>query len=246
MSFHRRYRNQGESVSNAEHTAKDPSNRIGLFAVLSDLLRDGGTRHLTPRARATDDAPGTLRISTSSVAARALPLSPPCVLEAAWPVTPPISRDRGVRRRGAPSSGVGVGGRTSSLRLLAPLALAFAALLALFDGRRRPRAAKHQSDGGGQQLVTSTCLDSPAQRHVLGRPDSSTIGTPCVLPLLGPALAVPALGGPESPPTAVTATAKAKRLKGNSKGLAVDNEDNGYVADTATRTLDKFDSAVLA
>jgi hypothetical protein len=32
----------------------------------------------------------------------------------------------------------------------------------------------------------------------------------------------------------------------NPTGLAVDNKDNGYVADTATRTLDKFDSAVLA
>lgn len=114
---------------------------------------------------------------------------------------------------GAPSDRRGVGGRTSSLRLLAPLALALAAipafaLAALFGGRRRPRATKHQSDGGGQQLVTSTCLDLPAHRHVLGRPDSSTIGTPCVLPLLGPALAVPALGGPGSPPTAVTATTK--------------------------------------
>jgi hypothetical protein len=98
-----------------------------------------------------------------------------------------------------------------ALTATALLALTAASALAargLFGSRRRPRATKHQSDGGGQQLVTSTCLDSPAHRHVLGRPDSSTIGTPCVLPLLGPALAVPALGGPESPPTAGTATTK--------------------------------------
>jgi hypothetical protein len=100
-----------------------------------------------------------------------------------------------------------------SLRLLAPLALAIAALLALFDGRRRPRASKHQSDGGGQQLVTPTGLNPTAHRHVLGRPDSSTIGTPCVRALLGPALAVPALGGSESPSPAVTATATGLREK---------------------------------
>ena len=47
----------------------------------------------------------------------------------------------------------------------------------------------------------------------------------------------------ESPPTAVTATAKAKRLKGNSKGLAVDNEGSVYVADNNNR-IDKFDFAL--
>jgi hypothetical protein len=124
------------------------------------------------------------------------------------------------RRRNRQLGAIAAGRRTAGhgTRLIFLVALAIAVLLALvapalaarglFGGRRRPQPAKHQSDGGGQQLVTSTCLDSPAHRHVLGRPDSSTIGTPCVLALLGPAPAGPALGVAGSPPGAVTATAK--------------------------------------
>jgi hypothetical protein len=132
MSFHR-HRNQGASVSNAEHTAKDPSNRIGLFAVLSDLPRDGGS--------------------------------------------------------GAGSEG-GIGGRTSSLRLVGLLTLVFAALLAL--------AASSASAATTRQLQAQiTEADSAAPPAEFGSegPGAGQINEP--------------------------------------RGIAVDNEDSVYVADTA-------------
>jgi hypothetical protein len=97
--------------------------------------------------------------------------------------------------------------RTGFLATLRGVLGGFGGSGASLDVGGRLRATKHQSNGGGQQLVTSTRLNATAHRHVLSRRNSAAIPTPCVLALLGPALVAPALGGPEAPPTVLTAKA---------------------------------------
>lgn len=99
--------------------------------------------------------------------------------------------------RGAPS--------LRRLALGAPL-LALAALLGVV---RRPHRARHRAGGSGHTSRTG----------VLSRANGAAIHPPCVLAPLDPALALAAPVPAEPPPTAVTATAKAKRLKGNSTGV---------------------------
>jgi hypothetical protein len=228
MNYHHQ---KGIRVSNAPRSAKSPAAKTGLFAPLSSLrLAKGSGAPSSPanpssvavRSSATDPA-GQVRAprakgkhgkdagrvngsaigSTEDAARRRL--------AAARGGRGALDRERAsakvnrtTRSAGTPflrtgffavlrGGGSGArslgGGRTSSLRLLAPLVLAATAFLAL-------------------TAAPASALAAPPAEFGTEGPGAGQINEP--------------------------------------RGIAVDNEDNGYVADTATRTLDKFDSAVLA
>lgn len=95
---------------------------------------------------------------------------------------------------------------------LAALGASLLALLltaALAGAGRRPRRARHHSDDGGHT----------SRIGVLGHANGAAIHPPCVLAPLGPASAIAAPVPAESPPTAVTAKAKVKGLRGDSTGV---------------------------
>jgi hypothetical protein len=222
------HRNEGAKV-NAEHSPKGPAANRGVFAQRSSLLRSRGTG--APASPASSSSVVVRSSATDSVGqVRASRAKGKHGKDAGRVNGSAIgsTEDAGRRRLAAARGGRGAldrerasakvnhttrSARTPFLRtgFFATLPDSFrggGGSGASLDDGGRPRHAKHQSNDGGQQLLTPTRLDRTAHRGVLSRPDSSTIGTPCVLALLGPAPAGPALGVAGSPPGAVTATAK--------------------------------------
>jgi hypothetical protein len=89
--------------------------------------------------------------------------------------------------------------------------------MAITATHQQQRTAKTVPGDASTTPGAATTAANAARHGVLSRPDSSTIGTPCVLAPLGSGLAVSAPGVSESPPVTSTARGKGKaeRLRGN-------------------------------